>query len=567
MKRRRESTSYNPIPWGQGVLVLAACAVGPANGQTAEIRMTVLSSPSGSDTAATVPASATYMLNDTVFVVEVWAQTSSPSGLSSVSTDVTFTTALADVTSITHTAAFNVLTHGTIDNVGGIINDFSGSHLGACTDAVGAAPNWARAAVLNVTPSVNGTLVFQSGPTGSAVYGTAVCGVGDLADASITFGSVTVTLVDCVTSGDCDDGLYCSGMETCNPATHTCQAGAPPNCDDGVACTIDVCNEATDSCTHTPDDAACDNGLWCDGAEYCDAVLGCQDGAAPCVDPCEHCVEADDACDWCVLDLDSSAVMGTGDFAHFAACFGACFVFANPCYASNFDGSVDGCVGSSDFAVFASCFGFECAQCAACAGAPGGAASIERIEATVPTTAVAVHVAVVEHPIESDVVAAPPPSIERVGVGQAVFVEVWASRINSSPGDTRGLASVYTNLQYNPRLLAIDGVQPGALFGNFAGGADDGAGIIARLGGCAALGERKLGGDGDWVRVATVRARTKAAGRGRLAAESSDVLHGVAILGEYANVRVEQIEFGESPLVIGELKPDVPRMLRGGPPQ
>ena len=66
----------------------------------------------------------------------------------------------------------------------------------------------------------------------------------------------------------CDNGLFCDGAETCN-ATLGCQAGTAPNCDDGVSCTVDACNEGSDSCDNTPDDSVCDNGLFCDGAEVC----------------------------------------------------------------------------------------------------------------------------------------------------------------------------------------------------------------------------------------------------------------------------------------------------------
>jgi len=104
----------------------------------------------------------------------------------------------------------------------------------------------------------------------------------------------------CTGDGDCDDGLYCNGAETCNAGT--CIAGTAPNCDDGVGCTDDACNEATDSCDNVANDANCDNGLWCDGAETCSATLDCQAGTAPncddgvgCTD--DSCNETTDSCD------------------------------------------------------------------------------------------------------------------------------------------------------------------------------------------------------------------------------------------------------------------------------
>ncbi len=91
----------------------------------------------------------------------------------------------------------------------------------------------------------------------------------------------------------CDDGLYCNGAESCDPALD-CLAGSAVNCDDGVACTDDSCNETTDSCDNVADDANCDDGLYCNGAESCDPVLDCQAGSDPC--PGTSCDEALDEC-------------------------------------------------------------------------------------------------------------------------------------------------------------------------------------------------------------------------------------------------------------------------------
>jgi hypothetical protein len=92
----------------------------------------------------------------------------------------------------------------------------------------------------------------------------------------------------------CDNGLFCDGRESCHPALG-CQASTPVSCTDGVACTVDVCNEVTDTCRHTPDHSVCDNGLYCDGTESCHAVLGCQAGSNPCLSG-EICDEGADSC-------------------------------------------------------------------------------------------------------------------------------------------------------------------------------------------------------------------------------------------------------------------------------
>jgi len=52
----------------------------------------------------------------------------------------------------------------------------------------------------------------------------------------------------CTADVDCDDLQFCNGVETCDLGLNTCLAGTAPNCDDGVACTADTCNETTDVC-------------------------------------------------------------------------------------------------------------------------------------------------------------------------------------------------------------------------------------------------------------------------------------------------------------------------------
>ena len=95
----------------------------------------------------------------------------------------------------------------------------------------------------------------------------------------------------CNIDADCDDALFCNGAETCGSGT--CQLGMPL-CDDTVACTVDSCSEPSGSCDHVPDDAACDDGLFCNGAETCDAGVGCLAGSDPC--PGQPCNESAARC-------------------------------------------------------------------------------------------------------------------------------------------------------------------------------------------------------------------------------------------------------------------------------
>ncbi len=121
-----------------------------------------------------------------------------------------------------------------------------------------------------------------------------------------------VCVDQCDFDADCDDGLFCNGAETC--VADVCVAGTPP-CDDGVSCTADTCDEGADTCANPPSDALCDNGLFCDGVETCDAVLDCQpgttvdcdDGVSCTVDACN---EDTDVCD----NTPDAAPCQNGDF-------------------------------------------------------------------------------------------------------------------------------------------------------------------------------------------------------------------------------------------------------------
>jgi len=70
---------------------------------------------------------------------------------------------------------------------------------------------------------------------------------------------------------NCDDGLYCNGIETCNPSTGVCLSGTPVDCDDSDPCTIDACDNTVSSCTA---ELKCDDHNVCNGLEGCDSDTG-----------------------------------------------------------------------------------------------------------------------------------------------------------------------------------------------------------------------------------------------------------------------------------------------------
>jgi hypothetical protein len=119
----------------------------------------------------------------------------------------------------------------------------------------------------------------------------------------------------CLWSEECDDGVFCNGAETCEAGA--CMPGDPPACDDGVACTDDQCDPSADACKHGVTHALCDDGVLCNGVELCDPLGGCfaglpvvcDDGVLCTVDTCS---EVDQAC----LHTPSQALCDDGVFCN-----------------------------------------------------------------------------------------------------------------------------------------------------------------------------------------------------------------------------------------------------------
>ncbi len=96
---------------------------------------------------------------------------------------------------------------------------------------------------------------------------------------------------------DCDDGLDCTADE-CDPADSSCQNPIQPGwCAIDGACWPEgvhqvgepcwVCDSASTQTAWTVDEGAdCGNGLFCDGAEICDASGACISPGPPCTERC-----------------------------------------------------------------------------------------------------------------------------------------------------------------------------------------------------------------------------------------------------------------------------------------
>lgn len=131
----------------------------------------------------------------------------------------------------------------------------------------------------------------------------------------------------CQSDSDCDDGIFCNGVEVCgsmfgnfcvgggNPCANptpvcdedqdTCHACTDDqSCDDGIACTDDFCNAATGECSHIENDAKCPVG------HLCEVRTGCYRGECrsdeDCAPPTPRCGNTGrgPSCLECVADAD-----------------------------------------------------------------------------------------------------------------------------------------------------------------------------------------------------------------------------------------------------------------------
>ncbi len=183
-------------------------------------------------------------------------------------------------------------------------------------------PLWSTSGVRDHAP--------QSGEGLSIAYDGTNGGGGELTLGTDFFVGNPSIGSDNTCSGDpqCDDGVFCNGAEQC--VGDQCQAGSDPcpgqscnevsdecvnclddtDCDDAVFCTDDTCDSG--NCVFTPNNANCaDDGLFCNGAEICNAVSGCLSGGFPCAFN-ESCNEDTDTCDFLSLPVALEPVGAVG---------------------------------------------------------------------------------------------------------------------------------------------------------------------------------------------------------------------------------------------------------------
>ena len=85
----------------------------------------------------------------------------------------------------------------------------------------------------------------------------------------------------------CNDGNACNGVETCDPASG-CVPGTPPVCNDGNACNgVETCDPASGCVPGTP--LSCNDGNACNGVETCNPASGCVGGTPVTCAPPDQC--------------------------------------------------------------------------------------------------------------------------------------------------------------------------------------------------------------------------------------------------------------------------------------
>jgi hypothetical protein len=103
--------------------------------------------------------------------------------------------------------------------------------------------------------------------------------------------------------------MFCNGAEAC--VGNTCRSGTPPDCNDGVECTVDTCDEVNDTCANASDDAAWDDNDVCNGIETCDPVNDCQAGTPPDCNDENLCTN--DSCDAVAGCVNAPAQCNAGE--------------------------------------------------------------------------------------------------------------------------------------------------------------------------------------------------------------------------------------------------------------
>lgn len=139
---------------------------------------------------------------------------------------------------------------------------------------------------------------------------------------------------------ECDDGNFEDG-DCCN-SSGLFEAQGSPCGSDGNVCTDDMC-DATGACLHVENSAVCDDELFCNGADYCNAGTCSTHSGDPCAEgaACKNtCNEASSSC----LSALGSTCDTDADICTLEECNGAgsCLPGVGPAPDGDADGQCDG---------------------------------------------------------------------------------------------------------------------------------------------------------------------------------------------------------------------------------
>jgi hypothetical protein len=105
------------------------------------------------------------------------------------------------------------------------------------------------------------------------------------------------------TGSSCDDTLYCNGTDSCLSGNCSQHSGDPCTGPDNDSDCSESCNESTDACTaNDANGTVCDDGLYCTGSDTCSNGNCSQHSGDPCTGAdgdsncSESCSEQDNAC-------------------------------------------------------------------------------------------------------------------------------------------------------------------------------------------------------------------------------------------------------------------------------
>ena len=139
----------------------------------------------------------------------------------------------------------------------------------------------------------------------------------------------------------CDDGLFCTGIDTCD-GIGTCLSQGDPCSSSGL-----LCDDNADECVSCLSDADCDDGLFCNGADTCSGGV-CNHSDNPCLGGAECANVCDDAADNCNV-VSGTACTDDGNVCTDDQCdgLGTCGHPANsaPCDDGLFCNGADTCSG------------------------------------------------------------------------------------------------------------------------------------------------------------------------------------------------------------------------------